>query len=194
MAKKFKNPYKNKYIAIIKKPICIDSDFCGIFKEYRELNILRCGLYTIDIDKDDIYNTLYVKYKPIKNQKYLFKDIDYSIFEFNNNATTKVIDIDPNKIFDYQEIFKARGFVDFINKCLEFKESVELDPYTFYIKYDNIKFTIKNGKWYKDDEEICEFELLEFFYKISWEYHDDEINLKKHNIFKRLKKLYFSYE
>lgn len=192
--KKFKNPYKNKYIAIIKKPICIDSDFCGMFQEYHELNVLRCGLYTIDITKDDMYNTLYVTYKPIKNKKYLFRNINYNIFEFNNKPTTKVIDIDPNKIFDYKELFKAQGFVDFINKCLGFKENVESDPFTFYIIYNNIKFTFKEGKWYKDNEEICEFDLLEFFYKIPWEYNSDQIRLKKHNIFKRLKNLYFSYE
>ena len=185
---KFKNPYKNQMIAMIKKPIHVNTDFCRIFQEIKETNNLRCGLYNIDIEKDDIYNTLYVTYKPIKNNRYVFNDVHYQIYEYDKNPTTNIVEIDPNKIFDYQEIFKAQGFVDFINRCLITKEAVEFDPFTFYIKYNKCKIRLINGKWYKNDEEIEEYDLLEFFYSLPWEY-DDRVKLKKYNIFKRLKNL-----
>lgn len=185
---KFKNPYKNQMIAMIKKPIHVNTDFCGIFQEIEETDKLRCGLYNIDIEKDDIYNTLYVTYKPIKNNRYVFNDVHYQIYEYDKNPTTNIVEIDPNKIFDYQEIFKAQGFVDFINRCLITKEAVEFDPFTFYIKYNKCKIRLINGKWYKNDEEIEEYDLLEFFYSLPWEY-DDRVKLKKYNIFKRLKNL-----
>lgn len=189
MDKKFKNPYKNKYIAILKKPLNISSDFCGIFQEYQKCDNVRCGLYLIEISKDDIYNTLYIKYKPIQAQKYIFEDVDYRIYEYDKKPTTNIVDIDPNKIFDYEEIFKAKGFVDFINKCLLYKESIEQRPDLFYIEYNKIKFYYKNGKYYRNNEEIYEYDLFEFFYKIPWEYEYDKVKLKKYNIFKRLKNL-----
>ena len=186
MDQKFKNPYKNKYIVLIKNPIQIITDLCSIYQETIELDCKKCGLYTIDIQKDDIYNTLYITYIPVNINKYKFKEIKYQLYEYNKSPTTSLVDMDPNKVFDYNEIFKAQGFVDFINECLQIKEIVELEPSKFYFIYKNIKFVYQDNKWYKNNEEILEHDLLVFFYHIPWEYDNYEVKLKKYNIFKRL--------
>lgn len=185
--KKYKNPYANKYIALLRKPVNICSDFCGIIQEYIETEFVKCGLYTFNVRIDDIYNTLYITLNPHKANKYCFKDITYQIYEFDKKPTTNIIELDPNKEFDYQELFKAEGFVDFINKCLNIKETVEYEPDKYYFIYNKLVFKFIENKWYKDNEEIPECELFEFFYKIPWEYNSDKIKLKKYNIFNRLK-------
>lgn len=181
------NTYKNQIVAILAHQYIVNDNACGIFDFFNNEKYFRVGLYNIEITKDDIYNTLNVKFKPNKTNKYQFHEINYNIYEYDNSGISSIVNIEPNKYFDIpNELFKAQGFVDFVNELIQYKEKVESNPYKFYIKLYNSKIYFRNNKWYKDYEEIHDFDIYKLFFKIDWEYDSDKVKLKTYNIFKRI--------
>ena len=174
--------YNGKLVALVKRSISAQDNF-SIITVFHETNQLMCGLFYVKLEKDQFTDTIHLTLKPTYRYRNDFYEFTKDILYHDNDLV--IFEKSNQKFFTQNEINKANGFVDFINKMISYKYQVESNPNKFYINYYNSKIQFKDNNWYFNENIISENKLIEYFFKADWEYNYEKFTIKKYNIFKR---------
>ena len=174
--------YNGKLVALVKRSISTQDNF-SIITVFHETNQLMCGLFYVKLEKDQFTDTIHLTLKPTYRYRNDFYEFTKDILYHDNDLV--IFEKSNQKFFTQNEINKANGFVDFINKLISYKYQVESNPNKFYINYYNNKIQFKDNNWYFNENIISDNKLIEYFFKADWEYNYEKFTIKKYNIFKR---------
>lgn len=174
--------YNGKLVALVKRSISTQDNF-SIITVFHETNQLMCGLFYVKLEKDQFTDTIHLTLKPTYRYRNDFYEFTKDILYHDNDLV--IFEKSNQKFFTQNEINKANGFVDFINKLISYKYQVEYNPNKFYINYYNNKIQFKDNNWYFNENIISDNKLIEYFFKADWEYSYEKFTIKKYNIFKR---------
>jgi len=122
--------FSNKIVAIVKETVNFGKEYGGMVPliANRPIKNVRCGLFTIREETSYYHGTREIFYGVLSSYKNDFVSFKETIYD-----DAKLLAGLHYRIFDLCEMFKAQGYVEFVNMLLDWKDKVENNPNKYFI-------------------------------------------------------------